>query len=480
MKENLICNFEDKHQDYLRDESKLTGYASSISFPKSEEEVISIIKKIRAEDVPITIQGAKTGIVGGAIPEGGHLLNLSEMNRVKRFEISDTGIPILTVEAGITLSELETEISRLGDKVLLFWPPDPTEKTATVGGAAACGARGSCAYFYGNLNDYIEAFRIIDFEGTVHEIRRGKKAIAFLGEQMDLFDLYLGSEGFYGIITEISLRLIPKPQEMWGIVFFFSQNSDCYRFAEEVRRYENEDKGGAIAAIEFMDRNTIELLQKYKKNMSGIKELPDLEEDISALIYVEIHGDKEEIIEEIADYLLELAIHCNSDPEQSWALIGETEIKKVRAFRHAAPEVVNLIVEKAHQQDSRITKLSTDMVVKGKSFRAVVTNYQEDLKKAGLNGCIFGHVGANHLHVNILPENFTEYEKGKEILDNWAEKTIKAGGSLITEHGIGKLKKEMFLKYSDPMVIGEIKKIKEILDPSFMWNRGNILNLERN
>lgn len=475
MSNELIKKIADSDRDYLRDESKYIGFASTISFPTSEEEICLIVKMMSAENKPITIQGAKTGIVGGASPMGGHILNLSKMNKVKDFEISADGSPLLTVEAGITFFELEKEINRLSFGQSLFWPPDPSEKSATVGGAAACGARGSCAYHYGDLADYVDSIRVIDYEGKVNTIRRAERMINFAGEQRDMIDLYLGGEGFYGVISALTLKLIPKPTEIWGIVFFFSNIDDCYHFAEAIRDYPNETDQAVIAAIDFMDYNTIQLIQQNKKDLSTIKELPDVPEDTVGLVYVEIHGYQEEQVETIADDLLTLSMKWHNDPESSWALMGEMDVKKLRNFRHGAPEIVNLILEKVHLKDNRITKLGTDMKCDGVSFRSVITNYERDLLAADLKACIFGHVGGNHLHVNILPEDFDQYTKGKNLLQKWAKNVAIQNGDLITEHGIGKLKKEIFLTNTNQAVIRSLKQIKKDLDPPFMWNRGNIL-----
>jgi D-lactate dehydrogenase (cytochrome) len=217
------------------------------------------------------------------------------------------------------------------------------------------------------------------------------------------------------------------------------------------------------------------LIQQNKKNLSTIKELPDVPEDTVGLVYVEIHGFQEEQVEVIADDLLSLSTKWHNDPESSWALLGETDVKKLKAFRHAAPEIVNLVLEKAHLQDKRITKLSTDMKCDGVSLRSVITKYESDLLAADLKACIFGHIEGNHLHINIIPEDFDQYQKGKAVLEKWAKNVANQNGRVITEHGIGKLKKEIFLTNTNPAIIQSIKQFKKDFDPPFMWNRGNIL-----
>ncbi len=128
------------YHEYLKDESKMRGAADSISFPESEAQIGSILQVMREKRMPVTIQGGKTGVVGSAVPSKGHIMNLSHMNQVKSFCIAEGGEAFLKVEPGITLNELRKAIDRLATPEAFFWPPDPSESTATVGGIASTDA----------------------------------------------------------------------------------------------------------------------------------------------------------------------------------------------------------------------------------------------------------------------------------------------------------------------------------------------------
>ena len=138
----IVCQMSEKYEEYLIDESKYKGYADSISFPESEEEIVTILEKMKDEQTPVTIQGAKTGITGAGIPMGGHILNLSHMNKVIEHSTADDGTGRIVVEPGINLMELQKEIAARFRKEHLFWPPDPTETSASIGGIVASGAQG--------------------------------------------------------------------------------------------------------------------------------------------------------------------------------------------------------------------------------------------------------------------------------------------------------------------------------------------------
>ena len=475
MERKLIYPIEEKYEEYLSDESKMVGEADSISFPENEEEILEIITRMKESNTQITIQGGKTGIVGCAVPSRGHILNLSNMNKVKEFIKTDAGDFLLKVEPGITLLELKKAIKRLKNKEELFWPPDPTETSATVGGIAACGAKGICSYLYGDCRKYIEGARIIQSTGSLKEIKRGEETILFLGLEKDLLDIHLGGEGMFGILTELTLKLMPKPIEVWGISFFFQEKEDAFTFIDDLKKKEFPIDGASIAAAEYIDRATIDAIEEKKEVMTKLKELPDIDSDIAAMIYIEIHGVEEEPVEEIAEILMELAMNHNSDPDRAWAVSGETEIEKMRVFRHAAAEAANLFIEKMRLSEPRITKLGTDMGLENEDFKSVITRYEEDIEKAKLKACIFGHVYGNHMHVNILPKSYGEYEKGRRLIDKWAKEIAEKRGKIVMEHGVGKLKKSMFLKTASKDYIEEIKKLKDTYDGARMWNPDNML-----
>lgn len=166
MVRRLSEEMSEKYQEFLIDESKYQGWAESISFPETEEEVCQILRQMKENKIPVTIQGGKTGITGACVPAGGHILNVSRMNRVL---FSDPENLTVTVEPGMTLMDLEKEILRIFGKKKVFWPVQPTEKSATVGGVAATAAQGPNEFFYGDSRQYFVSARMVCMDGHVEE-----------------------------------------------------------------------------------------------------------------------------------------------------------------------------------------------------------------------------------------------------------------------------------------------------------------------
>lgn len=468
-----IYPMSDKYEEYLIDESKFCGYAESISFPESEEEIIAILEDLEKEDIPVTIQGAKTGITGASVPQGGHILNLSHMNQVIEHQLNEDGTGSIVVEAGINLMDLCKEISTRFRKNPLFWPPDPTETSASIGGIAATGAQGISQMLYGPSQQYIEAVRLAGADGKIMEIKRGQEIELPSGEKMDAIDAVLGKEGITGVITRLTLKLLPKPESVWGIVFFFGQTEEAGQFVDMLRGELPVSEEAAVAAVEYMDRVTMDLIEARKETMTKIKELPDIPEEIQALVYVEIQGN-EEGIEELAEMLMGAAMECGSDPDAAWAVSGETDVERLHAFRHGAAETANLYIEERRREEERITKLGTDMMLGEQSFSEILADYEADIEKSGLKGCVFGHALENHLHINLLPADYDEYEKGIELIKEWAEKAKEKQGKVIVEHGIGKLKRKILGTTVSAEYLELCHALKDKMDAGNRFNRGNI------
>ncbi|MFQ8690538.1 MAG: FAD-binding oxidoreductase [Blautia sp.] len=455
----------EKYEEFLIDESKYGGWAKSISFPETETEVCEILRQMALERVPVTIQGGKTGITGGAVPRGGHILNLSRMNRVLDTGKREDGPCVVTVEPGVTLLDLEKAVLKAFGREKVFWPVQPTEKSATVGGIAATGAQGPNEYAYGDSSQYILEARMACADGSVVTLTGDS-----LGEM-------LGREGIAGVFTALTLRLAAKPEDLWGICFFFSSEDQLSAFADFFNEKKWEADQARLTVAEYLDRETVKRIQERKQDMAKIRELPDVDEAFEGMVYLEIEGSSDGI-EELAEELMELAAEHGSDPDEAWALSGETEVEKLRAFRHAAAESVNLNVEANRKGEAKITKLATDFLWNQPCFSQVLEGYRRDLADSGIEHVIFGHVKGSHLHVNLLPKTEAEFEQGSQILRSWGEKCKAAGGVLTGEHGVGKLKRPLLEGLLPEADLALCARLKETYDPSKLLNQGDISDWE--
>lgn len=471
----MIEEIREHHREYLSDESHLTGDAQSISFPGSESEILKTLNTLKQKNIPVTIQGSNSGIAGCCVPMGGHIVNLSRMDTIGKLIPSENGEYFLKVQPGVTVAELKDQLQRMGHPVKLFWPPDPTESSASVGGIVSCGAAGITSYLYGDTRRYIEALRILTSDGKFRNIRKIVDTIEVDGERRAIFDLFFRGEGMFGVITEVTLKLIARPGCRWGVCFFFDDRKSSLLFGDVLQNTAIDVPGAAIAAMEYIDRASLDLVAARSPTAQPLRELPKIEPDVFSLIYVEIHGADEQPVEAIAGTLLELAVECNCDPDMTWAVTTEAELVKIHGLRHSVPESVNLFIGAKKRDVPGITKLGTDMQLPSSSFSEVVTYYEKSIQQAGLHACIFGHIGSNHLHVNFLPEDTQESTKAKTLIAQWAQEIGKKGGSAITEHGVGKLKKDIFLATVDHRDLTTLKKAKIRLDPSGMWNPSNMI-----
>ena len=489
-----------EYDDYLRDESRRTGIADSISFPTSEAEVVEVIVRAHAEGVPITVQGARTGIVAGAVPQGGNVMNLSLMKTVGN--IRDRR---LTVQPGVLLSEIREAIAGEG----LFFPPDPTEASASIGGMVACNASGAVSYRYGPTRKWVEAVRVVLSDGSTLALRRGEvhargrefslrteqgrvisgmlpsyttpsvKSAAgyYVADDMDLIDLFIGSEGTLGVITEIELRLTATPPARAGLTLFVPSEEAALALVGYLRGGEFEEAEPLSvdpAAIEFFNHDALDLLRRMKSESSAFAQIPALRPHFHTALYTEFHGESDDELEEAVMQVMEAATTLGASDEDTWYATTDRELEPLKAFRHATPEAVNLVIDERRRECPGLAKLGTDMSVPDEHLEATLRMYNAELADAGLESVIFGHIGNNHLHVNILPHDLDDYERGRQLYLSWARRAVDIGGSVSAEHGIGKVKAPFLAMMYGEAAIDEMRALRRLFDPDGMLNRGNL------
>ena len=470
-----VFDLGNDYLDFLHDESRREGRAEKIAFPGSTQEVREVLRMAAANSWPVTVQGGRTGITGGCVPDGGLLLNLSRMNAIG--EIRNDR---MTVRPGATLADIRTAVAGSG----YFFPSDLTETTATIGGMVANNASGARSYRYGAVRNWIQVLEVVLVNGEPVRIERGihraqgytfrlggvegvlpelpmpqvKTAAGyFVKPDMDLVDLFIGAEGTLGVITEITLQLIPEPDTMMGLTAFFASEDEALMFVRFLREKSNP------VAIEYFDSRALELLRRMKSENGAFAGLPQLRSEFHTAIYFEFEGQVPEFVVERADE----AIDC-------WVAEGEHEIETLKNFRHAIPESVNLLIAERRKSIPGLTKLGTDMSVPDNQLESVMRMYHQGLEGAGLEYVIFGHIGNNHVHVNILPRSMEEYERGRALYLDWAEQVVSMGGSVSAEHGIGKLKTPFLEIMFGREDILKMRSIKRLFDPAGRLNPGNL------
>ena len=525
LKPNLIRKMSAEYADYLFDESRTMGSADFIAFPANESELAEVIRWCAENRVPLTAQGALTGLAGGASPERGLILNLQRMNRILGMRKDADGTYYVRVQPGLRLTQLRRALAVKAFDVAgwdgeslealkeirpgqLFFPPDPTEPTASLGGMASCNACGARSVQYGCTRAHIHALRAVLADGRIANLERGRERAAgrkillpltdggmletelppfetpaikdagfYIRQDMDLADLFIGSQGTMGIISELELKLMQAPKHLWGVTAFFPDDECALAYVRAVKG--RPDPGvpcfpRAAASIEFFDKNALDMVQRQKAVTPAFRQLQELPEDYCSAVYVELNDDDPSEMKPVLEALEAVLAATGGDPERSWVARDALELEQLLFFRHSVPETIDLIVEENRKNDPCITILSTDMAVDDDHFEELFHIYRKDLADSGLHWIIFGHIGENHVHPNILARNRQEYVQGHQIFEKWARDVHRMGGSISAEHGAGKIKRRLALTMYGRERMQELYKLKRAFDPQGILGPGNI------
>jgi D-lactate dehydrogenase (cytochrome) len=496
----LIKTEPDQIESYLGDSSHMKGgFADRVVFPDSAEEVAEVLAEASRTRTAVTASGAGTGTVGGRVPFGGIVLAIDRLNKIKAVErTGDSGFAV--AEAGVVLRDLQ----QAAEAKDLIYPPDPTERSCFLGGNVATNASGARTFKYGPTRDYVERLKVALTNGEVVELRRGnlcadasgqinlplpsgntitaslptyrmahvrKNASGyFVAPGMDVIDLFIGSEGTLGIIVEIEVRLLPKPEGLLSGVVFFADEERLLAFVHEARerslanRVTNPPGEGLDArALEYFDNESLGFLRQKYETVPA--------EAIGAIFFEQETTSATEDV--LMDEWLSLLEHHQALADESWFATNEADQAKLREFRHALPVLMNEWFSH-HQQK----KVSTDIAVPDDAFSGMLRFYQDNLRHSELRYTIFGHIGDNHVHVNILPRNDDEAVKAWEIYHRFIHRAIEVGGTVSAEHGIGKLKREYLRELYGDEHVGEMAALKRAFDPSGILGRGNMFSEE--
>ncbi len=493
-------------EDYLIDASNLPGgNASKLLIPETREEIAEILRESNENNVAVTVSGARTGTVGGAIPFGGIVISLEKF---KKFEINRTenGGGTAVVGAGVLLTDVQKKVEAEG----LFYPPDPTEWSCQIGGTVATNASGARSFKYGATRDFVERLSIVLPDGDFLNLKRGEVfgdngfiEIAtengnkikvklptykqpnvrkntsgyFSGDRVDAIDLFIGSEGTLGIVTEIKLKLLSKPKSFLSGIVFFKDEKDLLNLVNEARNKSFETRGrnafvptaGEDAGVRSIDATIIEYFDE--QSLEFIREkFPETPENMAGAIFFE-QETTEENEDELFEKWNELLEQNNAEIEQSWFAVNEQDLKKMREFRHALPVAVNERIVKYKQR-----KVGTDMAVPDDKFESFLKFYKNKLNESGLDYVIFGHIGDNHLHANMIPKNDDEMTKARHLYGRFVAQAIMLGGTVSAEHGIGKLKsKYLYVMYGE-RYLNEMAELKKAFDRKGILGRNNMFD----
>lgn len=478
--------------DYINDASNYKGNAEAVIIPATSDEIIKILQSKNYKS-PITISAARTGLTGAAVPEGGTVISTLNMNRIIKYEPEHNQI---VVGPGLRFSELQLYLNEKG----FLYPPNPTEIESTIGGNLATNASGARTFKYGATRNWVEGIDVILSNGDQLKLKRGKfkaegcnlkieseqgniyevnfndismpktknAAGYYLEPNMDAVDLFIGSEGTLGIITEITLKYIELPEKVIGGMVFFDEFDNILEFVTQLRKVSIErnkldyklNKEISCRIIEYFDNNSLEVIRMNNRGIIPMKARYAIwiEQETTENNEIEVLTSWSEYIQEHSPYFEECIIASNTK-----------EHEKLRQLRHSIPLY---IIEKVSEKYN--LKYKTDTAVPIETFNEHFIKMTEDLEASGRDFINFGHIGNCHIHSNIFTTNDDEQAEAHKLSLEIIERAIEMNGTVSAEHGIGKIKKEYFSKMYDDSVINMMRKIKKVFDPDMVLNKGNI------
>lgn len=449
---------------YLQDASGYRGQAEELHTPASASEFAELMVRAGEAGTPVTVWGAGTGLTGGAVARGGWILSTEKLDRLEIREAT------AVAGAGTILKTIHEASGRRG----LFYPPDPTEATASIGGTIATNASGSRSLRYGATRRWVERLQVVTMDGRIREHRRGE-AIDFeapllpapdvtkntagfrLAPDMDWIDLYVGSEGALGVVTEAEVRLLPRPRGLLAGVVFLPGQRETVKAVVDWRELQG------LRMLEYFDAGALRLLR------NSYSEIP-VSANSALLFEQELQQEDEGEI----DAWLDRLEAADADLEGSWFASGDRDRERFRVFRHALPESVNAIVRR-----HGFMKLGSDYGVPIAKNGEMLAHYRERLE-AEFAGryVIFGHIGDAHVHVNILPSDQAEFDRGQDLMLELAREVVRLGGTVSAEHGLGKRKAELLKIQFTEAEIDAMRAVKKRLDPRMLLSPGNLFGDE--
>ena len=442
----------------VEDASGFRGHADSFFAPGSEAELIELLRTANRDGTPVTAVGSRTGVAGGCVPSEGWAISLERLQRLEIRNgsgVAASGVALKTVQAAAAPSRQ-------------FYAPDPTEHTASVGGSIATNASGSRSFLYGDTRRHVLGMRVVLMDGTVLDLKRGepvpfdlpdiplpattKFSAGFpLHAGIDYLDLFIGSEGTIGIVTEATLRLLSIPGELLSGVVFFPSDATALNAVELWRSV------GGLRMLEYMDAGSLDLLR------SRFSEIPA---NAQAALLIEQEIPEGDAVDEWVDRLEITGAFI----EKSWFGDSAADRERFRVFRHALPEVVNETVRRRG-----LTKMGTDFAVPLARNAEMMQVYRTMLDREFPGRyVIFGHIGDAHVHVNILPHDEEESVRARALITELARSAVAMGGTVAAEHGLGKRKAHLLAIQWPEETIRAMAAVKRRLDPQWLLGRGNL------
>ena len=412
--------------------------------PQTTQHVADVLRIADQHRIPVVPRGAATGLAGGAVPvQGSICLNLARMTRI--LEIS-TGDTLAVVQPGVVTYDLQKAVEKHG----LFYPPDPASVyQSTIGGNVATNAGGPRCLKYGVTADYVLGLEVVLPGG--HVMRTGGRTIKDVAGY-NLGQLFVGSEGTLGVVTEITVRLIPKPAtQLTALAAFPKLNDACQAVG-------NILQAGIVPLVtELMDQGTTKAIEDFKHL--------GLPTDVEALLLVAVDGDVDVVAREIAS--VAGILKKSGAREVRQARTADESESLWEARRNLSPAIARLARN----------KLGEDIAVPRSQIPAFAKRMQEIGRSNDVRIVVYGHIGDGNLHPTLLCDrrDGAVMKRVEKAAGEIFEAAVSLGGTVTGEHGIGIFKRDYVASAIDPVALAWMMAIKKLFDPHNIMNPGKKL-----
>lgn len=443
--EDIVVTDPDVVDSYVRDQSRFTAHDPPLAvlMPRTTAEVSLCLQVLHESGVPAVPRGAGSGLSGGANAMADSVvISLHRMNKILEINPADR---LAVIQPGVVTAALRAAVRQEG----LFYPPDPgSVEMCTVGGNAATNAGGMCCVKYGVTGDFVIGLEVVLADGRV--LRTGRRTVKGVAGY-DLTKLFVGSEGTLGVITEVTVRLVPTPEVAHTLVASFATLRDAGEAVASVTR-----AGLVPSLMEVMDRTTVQAVDKLSRMGIG--------QDVAAMLLIQSDDRDAEVllaqVEATCERRGAIDIARSSDPAEAEQLL--------EARRLALPALEGLgdwLLDDVSVPRSRIVDL--------------ITAVEEIGQRLGVVIGVFGHAGDGNLHPTLIFDD-ADPQSRAAVLAAFQEVTLKAlelGGTITGEHGVGQLKRDWLETELDPTAQAVHTAIKSALDPGGLLNPGTVLSV---
>jgi len=476
------------YPDYLHDESGMKGIADALYVPRTTTELCDCIEALWHSGTPVTVQGARTGLSASAVPSKGVIVSCEQLTRIEHPEFRDSGV-FMKVETGASLADIQLACARSGGKKLTF-APDPTEATATIGGAFAMCARGPNAHIYGSVPKNIEEISVLTQYGP-WDIRRGQYIFDASGcllpnndylalpkvptsplpglcaySGMDLIDLFAGSEGMLGIITSLTCKLCTGNDQKYGFFLFFSSIEKALDFSDNlIAESKSMFNGVILTSAELLNRASLELISRFAELSDKLRGVSAFPKDAAAAVYIEMEATSPCHADEAMLTLLDLFTEHGGRDDDTWASEGPNEIVKYHNILHSLTEAARAL--------SGNHCLQAAIKYKPSCLRDSYAYYSSVVDAFNLYKSIRCSLLSNSFLINVTFKE-SDLEFADSFITELLSAAIKNGDTPFSNYGIGKLIKLSDISEYPENSLELSRRIKNYFDPHNLLNPGNM------